>query len=309
MAQPTETPAHPTMRVLAPAKINLHLRVGPPTADGFHPLLSWMATVGLFDTLEFAPVAHAGITLRCDDPAIPVDASNLVTRCASALLDVYASSSPSHRTVTGITAALQKRIPVGAGLGGGSSDGAFTLRALNRLLGLDWPASRLSEVAARFGSDLSFFLFGPSSVCTGRGEIVRPIPPPRQRAAVLVLPGIHMATPGVYRKFDEMKLGESRVLVDEPDWSHWTALDAEQLLPRLINDLEAPAFALRADLAHLRDRAAQSLGRPVLMSGSGSSLFTLYDDKAEAVEAARRLHAVLGVRVEPVDLCPSTPDV
>jgi 4-diphosphocytidyl-2-C-methyl-D-erythritol kinase len=298
------------VRVMAPAKVNLHLRVGPPTADGFHPLLSWMVTVGLFDKLEFVPhVAQPGISLLCDDPAIPTDASNLIVKTASALLDERsASSEPRDRAVAGVAAALQKRIPVGAGLGGGSSDGAFTLLALNRLLGLDWPVARLSELAARFGSDLPFFLYGPSSVCTGRGEIVRPVPHPKPRAAVLVLPGIHMATPAVYRRFDQMKLGDLKSIQEQPDWLHWASLDALQLLPLLVNDLEAPALAICPELAQLRDRAAQQLGRVVRMSGSGSSLFTLFDAADEASDAARRLQSVLRVRVEAVELCPGSPE-
>jgi hypothetical protein len=91
------------LRIAAPAKVNLHLRVGPPTPDGFHPLLSWMVTVGLFDTLEFVPtVAQPGISLLCDDPAIPVDASNLVVKTASALLDGSQASPPDHRRAAGL---------------------------------------------------------------------------------------------------------------------------------------------------------------------------------------------------------------
>ncbi|HEY7117614.1 MAG TPA: hypothetical protein VH475_13580, partial [Tepidisphaeraceae bacterium] len=129
------TPLPNSVRVLAPAKINLHLRVGPPTAaDGFHPLSSWMVTVGLFDNLEFIRVTPPGIVLHCDDPAIPADASNLVVKAARALLD-----ETGHERL-GLRIELRKCIPAGAGLGGGSADGAFTLLALDRLLGLNWPA-------------------------------------------------------------------------------------------------------------------------------------------------------------------------
>jgi len=171
-----------SFRTPAPAKINLHLRVGPPTADGFHPLLSWMVTVALFDKLEFTLVdGPPGVALSCDDPAIPVDASNLVVKTASALLETNRASGAALSRDRSVAISLQKRIPIGAGLGGGSSDGAFTLIALDRLLGINWSAQRLADFAARFGSDLSFFFHGPSSICTGRGQIVHPIAVPKPR--------------------------------------------------------------------------------------------------------------------------------
>jgi 4-diphosphocytidyl-2-C-methyl-D-erythritol kinase len=293
----------PTYRVKAPAKINLHLRVGPPTADGFHPLLSWMVTVGLFDNLEFTLVDTPGVTLSCDDPKIPCDETNLIAKAASALL-AMAHSTAKTTKVRGVASALHKQIPVGAGLGGGSSDGAFTLVALNRLLGLNWSDQRLSELAARFGSDLSFFLHGSSSICTGRGEIVRPIATPRPRYAALILPVIHMATPAVYRQFDAMRLGDPASLQNAPDWSKWATLDALELLPLLVNDLEAPAFALSPQLADLHKSATAVAGRIVRMSGSGSSLFTLFDDLDEAEKSADQLRLNLGVTVRAVELCP-----
>jgi 4-diphosphocytidyl-2-C-methyl-D-erythritol kinase len=293
-----DSPAN-TFHTPAPAKINLHLRVGPPTADGFHPLLSWMVTVALFDKLEFTVVdGTTGVALSCDDPAIPVDASNLIAKTAAALLETIGTSQ-------GVAISLMKRIPVGAGLGGGSSDGAFTLLALARLLGLHWPAQQLGDFAARFGSDLSFFFHGPSSVCTGRGQIVKPIAAPKPRWAVLILPGIHMATPAVYRRFDEMQLGRAESLENPPDWRQWTTLAALDLLPRLVNDLEAPAFSLSQPLADLHARASAVANRIVRMSGSGSSLFTLFDEMDEAETSANRLRLELGVDTRAVELCPA----
>jgi 4-diphosphocytidyl-2-C-methyl-D-erythritol kinase len=311
------------MRVTAPAKINLHLRVGPPTADGFHPLVSWMTTVGLFDILDFTRVddssAPSGVRLRCDDPSVPTDASNLVVKTATALLDSLdashnpddgggrsASDAPRRSfEARSFEAALQKRIPVGAGLGGGSSDGAFALVALDRLLGLNWPAGRLANLAARFGSDLAFFLHGSSSICTGRGEVVSPTPRPRSRAVLLILPAIHMSTPAVYRRFDEMKLGDPTTIASQPDWLAWAALSARELLPLLVNDLEAPAFSIRPELGELRVEAERALGRVVRMSGSGSSLFTLYDEMDEAARAAE-VELSGGVRRVAVELCPAS---
>jgi 4-diphosphocytidyl-2-C-methyl-D-erythritol kinase len=207
----------------------------------------------------------------------------------------------------GLLAALQKRIPVGAGLGGGSSDGAATAMALARLFNLSWPHARLAEIASRYGSDLAVFFHGPSSVCTGRGEIVRPIARPTPKFAVLMLPTMHMATPAVYRRFDEMRLGRNEAIERQPDWNRWATLSAAELLPLLVNDLEAPAFSLNPALGAMRDRAEQLAGRIVRMSGSGSSLFTLADDEREAHEIAARLLRGMNIRLENVPLCPEIP--
>jgi 4-diphosphocytidyl-2-C-methyl-D-erythritol kinase len=295
------------LRLAPPAKINLHLRVGPPTPDGFHPLLSWMVTAALFDNLEFVPTDRPGVSLLCDDPSIPCDGSNLIVKTASALLETVAASKETRRIVPGLQAALQKRIPVGAGLGGGSSDGAFALLGLNHFLGLNWPPQRLSDFAARFGSDLSFFFHGPSSICTGRGQIVSPTSPPKPRYALLILPKIHMPTPAVYRKFDEMHLGQADSLAPQ-NWQHWSTLSANELLPLLVNDLEPPAFALNPTLAALHARSIQLLERAVRMSGSGSTLFTLYDEEDLARQAAQVIRTQLKTRVEAIQICAPLPD-
>src|SRR5580765_1893271 len=170
------------MRLLAPAKINLHLRVGPPRSDGFHPLLSWFCTIGLFDILTFETPsdlqsghnsAGSPIELTCDRPDLPCDRRNLVVRVTEAWAAESAKVAGSR--IEPLNASLQKRIPAGGGLGGGSSDGATALLAVNHLWNTGAAPPVLASFAARFGSDLSFFFFGSSSVCKGRGEIVTPI--------------------------------------------------------------------------------------------------------------------------------------
>ena len=294
--------------VECPAKVNLHLRVGPPRADGFHPLLTWMATVGLFDTLRVRVVAEPApaVRLRCEPPTLPADERNLVYRALSAW---SARARESGGSFPPVDATLIKRTPAGAGLGGGSSDAACAILAAARLTAKtdtdggragprtsvqnlsaeDLSAEDLSAFAARFGSDIPFFLHGPSAVCTGRGEVVRPVAQPTARWGVLVLPPVVMPTPEVYRRFDAMRLGEERALTEEPDWAAWARLPAAELMARVVNDLERAAFAIRPDLDDLRRKAEDAVGRPVRMSGSGSSLFTLFDDRAEAVDAGDRL--------------------
>lgn len=305
------------MRVLCPAKVNLHLRVGPRRADGFHPLMSWMATVGFFDKLEFERTRGADqapgaddLTLRCDRPDLPVDQDNLVLKAARALRDARSRRlEGSAGGAGGWTVRLEKRIPVGAGLGGGSSDAARTLIALNRLWQLGLSLNQLHAVAQTLGSDVPFFLHEPSAICTGRGEHVRPIAPPRPRWIVLIFPPYGLSTPAVYREFDRMKLGDAGAIEAEPNWPDWASADSEQLLPRLVNDLEPAAFAVQPDLGILRARIEQHLGRIVRMSGSGSSLFTMYDDATAASRGAGEVQGAFpGAASHAVELCPTLAD-
>jgi 4-diphosphocytidyl-2-C-methyl-D-erythritol kinase len=314
------------MRVPAPAKINLHLRVGPPREDGFHPLLSWMATAGLFDTLTFVRQGHSRaadgdepgaakpiFALSCSDPSLPVDAAgNLVTRVATALADALRSSQVGEGLTAGVSAYLHKRIPAGAGLAGGSSDAVATLKALNRIWNADWDDSRLARFAQAFGSDLSFFFANTgSAVCTGRGEIVRPIAPPDiARWAVLVLPKLTSSTPAVYRRFDEMRrsgetmCGDGRHWKDEPDFAAWAKLPAAELMPKLVNDLEAPAVALEPRIGELRSALETKLSRVFRMSGSGSSLFSLCDSSEEAASLASQVKEELRLDAVGVQIAP-----
>lgn len=296
------------MRLLAPAKINLHLRVGPRRSDGFHPLLTWMTTVGLFDSLELERARVPGIALRIDSTpasaAVPNDRRNLIVRAAEEFgvaLSATATREGQVTTapkVTGLSVLLHKRIPVGAGLGGGSSDAARTLLALNGLWDAHWSLPDLATLSARLGSDLAFFFFGPSSICAGRGEIVRPIAPPRPRAALLFLPEFAISTADAYRRFDAAGEGAAAftpagdvhpLAGPEPDWHRWTQLPARELLEELVNDLEPAAFAIQPRLQMLRRQLQSRLGRVVRMSGSGSTLFTLYDEEAEAEEVMAQI--------------------
>ena len=253
-----------------------------------------MCTVGLHDEIEFRESTSPGLRLTCDHPEVPVDETNLITRAAKTL-------APN----LGADAILQKKIPMGGGLGGGSSNAASTLRALNELWRLRKPKNDLAQIAATLGSDIVFFLHGPSSICQGRGQLVTPIPPPKPKFVILILPQLSMPTPAVYKKFDDLKLGSTADIQNYPDWNAWTNLPAKQLLPLLINDLEPPAFSLRPDLVDLRSKIESQISRPVRMSGSGSSLFTLADDSPEAQSLADSIRKT-GLRADPFQLAPSS---
>lgn len=188
---------------------------------------------------------------------------------------------------------LRKRIPAGGGLGGGSSDAAATLAMLSQL----FDTEKLEEHAAALGSDVPFFLSHhldgtTDATCTGRGEEVEPFTPTRRHIVLLIFPGFHVSTPAVFKQFDAMP---PPMEDGSPDFAQWSALPAAELLPRLRNDLERPAFALHPALADLRADTEQRLGRPVRMTGSGSTLFTLYDDPDEARAAQARLDSLTGI--------------
>ena len=319
------------MRLLAPAKVNLHLRVGPLDPSGYHPLVTWMCTAGLFDTLTFRPVevssssaSSRAIALRCDDATVPCDETNLVYRAALALKGAATSAAP-HASATpeqsGVRAApprigshsaveiaLEKHIPTGGGLGGGSSDAARTLLGLNRLWQLGEPPERLHALAATLGSDVPFFLHGPSSICSGRGEVVTPAPLPRARWALLILPGVAVPTRDVYAKFDELRLGDVGFGEAQPPWQEWADLSAGPLLSRLRNDLEPAAFALVPQLGRLRDALELSLARVIRMTGSGGTLFTLFDERQEAGVAAQFVRTRHMLEALAVELAPTIVD-
>ena len=286
------------VRTVAPAKINLHLRVGPVRPDGYHPLVTWMVTVGLADALSISPAAAGtGLSFTCDDPSLPTDGRNLVVKAVTTLCD--RAGRPADLTVH-----LQKVVPAGGGLGGGSSDAAHALMAVADRLGIADRAV-LAEVAATVGSDVTFFLYGPSSVCRGRGEAVRPIPPPvHARHAVLVLPTVAVPTPAAFRQFDAMGLGSD--VEAEPDWPAWAALPAADLLP-LLGQRPRAAGVCPPARAFVAPLVTGTIARP---PGSHER------QRQHAVHAVRygrrrrsgrrRRPGRRGVRAVAVDLCPAT---
>ena len=280
------------LRIRSAAKVNLMLRVGPTRPDGFHPLVSWFCRIGLADELSFRPAQGLNVLLTCDRPGVPCDQTNLVMRAAELL-------RPLATKPIGLRIHITKRIPMGGGLGGGSSNAAAALEAISQIWHCRSDASMLSRLAAQLGSDVPFFLNGPSAICRGRGEQVSPFARPRATAVLLLLPDITMPTPMVYRVFDQIGPGSDldAVALPRPD------MRAEELLPTLVNDLESPAFAISPELKRLRETTEGILGRPVRMSGSGSTLFTIYDDIAEAESAQTRIAAQMRIKAVPTALC------
>ncbi len=189
------------VRVAAPAKINLILRVLDRRPDGYHNLWSVMQTVALEDELRLR-VRHdtAGVALRCDDATLPTDHRNLVYRAAALAVERAGLN-------VGLEIKLMKRIPYGAGLGGGSSDAAATILGLNRLLGLGWTVAHMAELGQQVGSDVPFFFFAPSALVTGRGEAVKSLRVAGERWVVLVAPGFPIETRWAYQRLSAARFG------------------------------------------------------------------------------------------------------
>ncbi len=273
-----------SVAVLAPAKINLTLQIVARRPDGFHELISWVAPLDLCDELSVSIAQESGTALTCDDPdAGPIE-QNLVVRAATALGQI-AGVEPRLKIQ------LRKRIPIAAGLGGGSSDAAATLLALNRLWELNWPTERLAEVGAELGSDVPLFVYGAPCVIRGRGERVTPLGRGRTFAAVLVLPNFGVSTAAVY---GEMRPGDSQG--GQTALTSLMTLKGDELLRSLFNDLERPAFRVEPRLAELHATLERDFARPVRMSGSGSTLFTIFEHDGPARDWKRRVDAGAGGR-------------
>jgi 4-diphosphocytidyl-2-C-methyl-D-erythritol kinase len=249
------------MRVLAPAKINLHLEVLGRREDGFHELETIFQTLTLADelTVELLPGAP-GIRLRCSDPTIPGDASNLAWRAAAAVL-------ARRPQAGGVSITLEKRIPHGAGLGGGSSDAASVLLALNAQLPQPLQTVELAAIALDLGSDVPFFLTGSTAYATGRGEVLSPLPTLPATPVTVLMPDAYLPTPSVFKALTAEERGPrpGRGLA----WAR-----AQPAAALLHNRLTPAATRLCPPLGELLAwLATQDV--PHLMSGSGAACFAL----------------------------------
>ncbi|MGD0090715.1 MAG: 4-(cytidine 5'-diphospho)-2-C-methyl-D-erythritol kinase [Planctomycetota bacterium] len=315
----------------AHAKINWDLHVLGKRPDSFHALDTVMVNVSLCDTLTFE--RSAGLEFTCSDPALPTGEHNLVVKAAQAL--ARAAGQPAAARIH-----LEKRIPAGGGMGGGSSDGASTLRGLNRLWGLNWPVPQLQPLAAELGSDVAFFLFGGWRRCLGRGEIVEQLPGSEQWPEVkllLIMPPLHVSTPAVYKALQapQWSVAQSSGLRRKPEACatsdrtsgvrklEHVAAGVAAALGRLgsgasaqlgtRNDLVGPARLVEPQLAAVQRLLEECYPGRWQMSGSGAVHFAVAQpDVAQAVslcsQADSLRHALTnacgpGIRVVAATTC------
>jgi len=256
-----------------------------------------MQTVALEDEVHLRLSPSGQVRLRCDSAELLGDHNNLVHKAAVAVLERAA------RPAVGLDIELSKTIPLGAGLGGGSSDAAATIVGLNRLLRLGWSQMDMREVAQTLGSDVPFFLFAPSAVVAGRGEVVKPVTVRGVRWLVLVNPGFGVETGWAYRELAASRQGvtplsDGHRLLDER-----TEVDWGQLKAAVENDFEAPVFAKYPALGQIK-RTLLSRGAEVaLLSGSGATVFGLFVDERSARLAQSEFLSDRGLKTFVVPTC------
>jgi len=269
-------PSPSEITVFAPAKINLILRILDRRPDGFHNLWSIMQTVALEDEVQIRLRAdRQDIQLRCDATQLAADQSNLVYRAAAEVLE------RAHHAI-GLDIELRKRIPMGAGLGGGSSDAAATIIGLNRLLQLEWSPKQMAAVGQSLGSDVPFFLFAPSAFVAGRGETVRPIVVEGARWVVLVNPGFGVNTKWAYQELSVTRTAVTPLSLVQRELDRQLRVSWTQLIAGAENDFEVPVFAEHGKLREIK-RNLQAQGAEIaLLSGSGATVFGVFADEARA---------------------------
>jgi len=262
--------------VRAFAKINLDLRIVGGLAGGYHELRTTFQSIALHDRLSFT-TRRGSLVIESDDPACPVD-GNIVERAASLMWKASGrSGSPA-----GVRVRIEKRIPVAAGLGGGSADAAAALPALARLWSVRLTPSQLLEMAASLGADVPFFLVGGTARGTGRGDVLSPLADRTRRWVVVATPPFGVSTKDAYRWFDEADAATPHA--GRPFLGRRLSRG-----PHPLNDLQPPVVARLPQIGQLIDELRRHGASPAAMSGSGSAVFGLFARLSSAEAAADAL--------------------
>jgi len=265
------------MQVLAPAKINVSLKILRRRDDGFHEIETLITPITLCDQIEIEKSdSSSEIEFHCDDPSVPAGDDNLIVRAARAFF-------AATKLKRAISIELKKKIPHGAGLGGGSSDAASTLLALNELFNTNLPREALAKIAETVGSDVPFFIFKSAALCKGRGELVTPLRLKDKLSLLLLKPEFRVSTAWAYSHW--------RDSLEIPGVSYAAQEFAGQIF---LNDLECPVFHKFIFLAQLKMwLLKQREVGATLMSGSGSTIFAVLRARADADFLARRAKSEL----------------
>lgn len=277
------------LRIKSPAKVNIFLRILNRRKDGYHNIQSVLQMVDLYDILTFKK-RGSGITLESDSEEIPLDSNNTIYRAAELLME-------KNVVKNGVSISIKKNIPVSAGLGGGSSNAAATLVSLNRLWNLGYSMDDLSLIGSKLGSDVPFFLNGPTAFVEGRGEILYPIRPKRGRWLILVNPGIKVSTSWAYSRFDEVvnhkKMGKIWLTKGRKDNKILTLngfkLDLIEVSSIMQNDLELITAKQEGIIEEIKEELKALNAKGALMSGSGATVFGVFMHEEEARSASERL--------------------
>jgi 4-diphosphocytidyl-2-C-methyl-D-erythritol kinase len=295
-------------KVLAFAKINLSLAVLNRRADGFHEIRTVFHTISVADRLTIG-FARGRKTSVETGSSVEIPGENIATRAAQAILDEL-------RICGGVRITIDKRIPMGGGLGGGSTDAAAVLKTLPALVGRPIPDARLREIAAGLGSDVPFLLRGGCALGIGRGEELYPLPSPPARHGLLVTPPVHVSTRDAYAALGrpsvtaaegvtgaaEGRLGVTELtskgrfpILDKLQSLAWTLQlrpPGESWSSSCVNDFEEVVFRQYPVLKEIRRKLEQAGAAPARMTGSGAALFGFFPDAAAAQAASRKLRGV-----------------
>lgn len=252
----------------APAKINLFLRVLRKRADGYHDIVSLMQKITLYDELIFSPLP-TGIVLNCPGSDLPTTEDNLVFRAAQS---IFAYANYPY----GVEITLTKKIPLAAGLGGGSSDAATTLIALNKICSLDFNKNELMKLGAKIGADVPFFIFGNNALASGIGDQLKALQDLPKINLLLIKPLFELSTKMVYENLN------LRLTRGKNNYSIPRFLKMGDIIRELHNDLESVSLEMHPELADLKKMLLRHGALGALMSGSGPTVFGIFRDGKEA---------------------------
>lgn len=275
--------------IRAHGKINLDLRVLGTRADGYHELRTVFQAISLHDRLSFIP-REGPFAIECDAAGVPLDRSNLVWKAADALWRSLRRTGP----LRDIVVRLEKRIPLQAGLGGGSADAAATLLGLARAWRVSLRPSQMTDVAATIGADVPFFLSGGTALGLGRGDEVYSLADLPRHWIVLLIPGFGVSTVDAYSWYDGERDLARGVIVREAQHvpGPWPSRAAQ-----MINDLEAPIARHYPEIEQMKTALRRVGALAAAMSGSGSTVFGLFQKRTDAAKAVERLSGAGGWRV------------
>ncbi|SHG42722.1 4-diphosphocytidyl-2-C-methyl-D-erythritol kinase [Thermosyntropha lipolytica DSM 11003] len=259
----------------APAKVNLFLDIKGKRDDGYHEIQTVMHLIDLKDEIRIS-LRDEGIRVRCSEPFIPQGSENLAYKAAA----IFSEKCGIRK---GVEIYIDKKIPAGAGLGGGSSDAAAVLKGLNNLLACNVPHEELALWAAEIGSDVPFFIWERTALAEGRGELISPLKRENLLHMLLVKPDFSVSTPEAYRNFKKEEVKMSRDL--KAFLAAWENYDIISIAENMINVLEMPVIKLYPEIAGIKDDLKRAGALNALMSGSGSAVFGIFREEKEALRA------------------------
>ena len=272
--------------IKAPAKINLALDTLYKRKDNYHEVEMIMTTVDLADYITVTPLEKNEIVIKSNEFTMPLNEKNLAYQAAQLFKQHFNIDK-------GVEIYIKKRIPVAAGLAGGSSNAAATLKALKELWKVDCTIDELAELGAQLGSDVPFCVYGGTALATGRGEIIQPIPSPPKCWVILIKPRIGVSTKEIYEALDANQVEHLDIegmleCINEKDY--------QGICTRLGNSLESVTFERYPVVAEIKNKLVQFGADAVLMSGSGPTIFAIFEDKKTADDAMESLRSIEDIK-------------